>query len=1045
MPKIRHNIGVIRRLRISSYASMILLAFFFMGIITPFYIKPEDTESVTGIANESSITFTSTRNLASVNLWVDSTSGTAAFSDASQKIQFSIATNNVTGYKVYLRNTTTDTSLKNDTNSFSAITYGTSVAQSTFTSGTTYNGKWGIVPSYYNSSTNSSVRGVPTSANDMLLRSTTAANSSAHSYTIGMAARADFSKARGDYTTSNFQILYVANLVAYSISYDANTNDTVTNMPSTQSSSTNATTVVLSSNVPVRAGKRFLGWCNVYTTVVDDADTCSGLVFQPGASYGIDQTAANTITLHAMWGGCNSNATTIGTGNPSTDAYCMQDMNDTVIASMPVYNGTAYDQYRLMDKRDGKMYSISRLADGKVWMTQSLDLDLDSTKTYTHADTDLGYPDTDRIPTGATLTTDENATWTPANSTSTTSWERDPSTPMSYDPGDIYYYLDDNLMSSPTVYNSLSACQSGINIFGVDVDPDCGHYHVGNYYNRYAAVAANTSSDISGEAAPNSICPAGWKLPDLRDYDNIYDLDTEHLWFQSGLITKLSGGSFAAETWKTSDSYVRIQIHPLYLVPAGEITNATSPIVSYAGTEGHYWSSLNTVVEYKYDASNPYPAYSVNAGIGMSVRCVARMTTNMGTTTVVYNSNGGSGTMSSTSISGGRSARLDYNDFSRSGYAFNGWNTAMDGSGLSYDDHGRFYAVAGYTGNVVLYAQWKKTVTFVAGTHIETIIVAKQSGTRKPYYKPYYATQNNNVTLDVDTGDEIMITVVPDAGYKLNSWTQSTPNQSGTLASTTLLTTKLTVGGTATSPTWTASATLGTYSTMQNAICSSTTGPKNLTDSRNNRSYTVAPITVGVTTYCYMLSNLRLEGETTLSSSTSDVSANTFTLPSQTTWTSGSHYCKAMMKYVNNEYYYNWYAATANPTTGVSSSISCATEDRDNASLGSICPKGWTLPTYATSGTLTPASLWGSGTNPGYLAATGHVDYGVQGAVGNLGKWWSSDRSGTSDSTAYYLSLSATSNTNNVSRSTSQKRVGVPVRCVSKFSTPEEPNAFQGQ
>ncbi len=1009
MPKIRHNIGVIRRLRISSYASMILLVFFFMGIITPFYIKLEDTESVTGIANESSITFTSTGNLASVDLSVDSTSGTAAFSNALQKISFSITTNNATGYKVYLSNTTNDTVLENGTSSFTAFAFGSSVAQSTFTNGTTYNGKWGIIPNYYNSSSNSNIRGVPTSTDEMLLRNTTAANSSAHSYTIGMAARADFSKAIGDYTTSNFQILYVANLVAYSIDYDANTNDTVTNMPSAQSSSTNATTVVLSSNVPVRAGKRFLGWCNVNTTVVDDADTCSGLVFQPGASYGIDQTAANTITLHAMWGGCNSNATTIGTGNPSTDAYCIQDMNDTVIASMPVYNGTAYDQYRLMDKRDGKMYSISRLADGKVWMTQNLDLDLSTSVTLTHIDTDLGW---------TVLNT--AATWTPSMSTVSSSWERSTTSPFSYDAGDKYYYTHNS--GTTTTFSSLSACESGIDELTGD-DSYCGHFHAGNYYNWYAAVAANSSSDLgSQENAVNSICPAGWRLPDVRDYND--SLEVDRLWYMSGYTAGVSHGSYTAVNW-SGNGYVGVQTNPIYLTSAGRITSAASPLVSDTSTNGYYWTSLKTAYDFHYDPLNgAYPAADAgNAGLGMSIRCVARMSS-MGGTTIVYNKNNGTGTMSSTSVTGGDQGQLIANTFTRSGYSFNGWNTEADGTGISYQNRAIYYAVAGYTGTVTLYAQWKKTVTFAIGdSKIETVIVAKQSGERAPQY----VTSGQPVTLDVDTGEKIMVTVVPKVGYKLDSWTASSSGQSGTFDSGTLLTDTFTVGGTAATPTWTVSGKVGEYTAMTNSsvITSCVGGTKmNVRDPRDDKSYTVGPITVDGTTYCYMLSNLRLEGGTTIGSYNSDVNAD-FTLPSQTTWT--SHYCEARMRYINNEYYYNWYAATANPTTGVTNSSSCATEERDNASLGSICPKGWTLPTYATSGTLTPASLWSSGTNPGYLATTGYFNYlGSQSSVGSIGYWWSSARD--SNSNTYGLYFSGTTNT--AGRGSYFKRDGYSVRCM---------------
>ena len=86
-----------------------------------------------------------------------------------------------------------------------------------------------------------------------------------------------------------------------------------------------------------------------------------------------------------------------------------------------------------------------------------------------------------------------------------------------------------------------------------------------------------------------------------------------------------------------------------------------------------------------------------------------------------------------------------------------------------------------------------------------------------------------------------------------------------------------------------------------------------VTDSRDGKSYTVANLG-----YCYMLSNLRLDQGITLTSSDSDITPNStyqyFTTPTEE-WTNSNqnYYCKAMMAVKNHEYYYNWYAAKANP------------------------------------------------------------------------------------------------------------------------------------
>ena len=79
---------------------------------------------------------------------------------------------------------------------------------------------------------------------------------------------------------------------------------------------------------------------------------------------------------------------------------------------------------------------------------------------------------------------------------------------------------------------------------------------------------------------------------------------------------------------------------------------------------------------------------------------------------VVFNSNGGSGTMSNMSFSGTASKALSTNRFTRAGYVFDGWNTV---SAPSEDNPGRaFYdgetvscLTTTQNGKVTLYAQWK--------------------------------------------------------------------------------------------------------------------------------------------------------------------------------------------------------------------------------------------------------------------------------------------------------------------------------------------------
>lgn len=82
------------------------------------------------------------------------------------------------------------------------------------------------------------------------------------------------------------------------------------------------------------------------------------------------------------------------------------------------------------------------------------------------------------------------------------------------------------------------------------------------------------------------------------------------------------------------------------------------------------------------------------------------------------------------------------------------------------------------------------------------------------------------------------------------------------------------------------------------------------------------------------------------------------------------------MRYVNNEYYYNWYAASANPTTNNPNSYSCGINN-DVSSLGSICPLNWHVAFFELAyGDLK-------------YTTSGHFVSGSQQSLGNYGEWWS--------------------------------------------------------
>ena len=281
--------------------------------IAPIYRKPNSVNAAIGTATAPTLTFTSANATASVNLAINSADGTFATSTEAEKAAFSISTNNHTGYTLNITASGTTTTL-NDSSShtIASISNTTSLSnfQDTGATGQALNNKWGYIPSYYNSTANTTnYYPAPTSAATATLRVTGSANatdgvSNPDEYTIGLGLRADYTNPSGTYTNSTFLIQYVANTVDYNITYSADNLDGVDGLPATQSGSSSqnggAENVILSSNIPTRTGYTFVGWC--LGTLSNNGTTCTGTTFDAGANFGLDKTTNNSdITLKALW------------------------------------------------------------------------------------------------------------------------------------------------------------------------------------------------------------------------------------------------------------------------------------------------------------------------------------------------------------------------------------------------------------------------------------------------------------------------------------------------------------------------------------------------------------------------------------------------------------------------------------------------------------------------------------------------------------------------------------------------------------------------
>ena len=276
--------------------------------------------------------------------------------------------------------------------------------------------------------------------------------------------------------------------------------------------------------------------------------------------------------------------------------YKMQDMTPSICNTATILGEAS--QMELVDIRDNSIYYVTKLMDGNCWMTQSLALNLDNTVALTSENTDLNHINNSTIndyPEYNTGYANDNGIikWTPSTSTvnSAANWNNNNNNPRSLNSGGGY------------------------------TDQTKGrHGLTGNYYNWSAAIASNNSQGISADniagenrEAENSVCPKGWRLPQIRNYVtyNTGDNDFANLnFYYNSSKTNTGAGLLAA---------------PLYFMRSGYVN---STFIYSFGDYGYYWSSTvnSTTNAYLlgFNSGGVNPAYSTNRNYGFSVRCIAR-------------------------------------------------------------------------------------------------------------------------------------------------------------------------------------------------------------------------------------------------------------------------------------------------------------------------------------------------------------------------------------------------------------------------------------
>ena len=681
-----------RNVRLVGSFAVIMLMFIVTGIIVPYYIETTKTEAAEDHFGDSLLTFTSESLSASVTLSNLAANGSFATSTGAQQAKFSISTTNYTGYTLAIQAGESNVLTGANGGTLNSIPAGTTVTTSEYQnnskSGVNLNNTWGFLPNFYQSG-NSIIANTdtylpaPAANSSTTLDVTSTANAEPKQYTISLGARADYTNTV-DTFSNTFILQYIANPVNYAITYSANAgSDTVTNMPYAdaatpyvQTGYVEATSITLSSLVPVRTNYTFLGWCSEATGApVNNSDTCAGTVYNdqtatPNLTFSLSQTEANETTLYAMW----HQEFSIDSISIMQD-FAALNSNElrTVVDSM-----AADTAYTLADSRDDNSYTIQKLADGNVWMLDNLALGGSSAMTLDSTNTNLADNTTYILPASGTVCfTGSSCTGTAgSNNTDTTTTKT----------GTGY---------TIAAINADYKTATSANNTDFTYNPNGDASEAGVYYN-YCAASAGTYCYATYSGTGNAsydICPKGWRLPTGGSNAN-----TSEFRSLANNLGNVTSGNLTGNAYTNFKAAFHAGLSGYF--DNGSV-QAQASIVSF-------WSSTHSSGSSMYDfylsTTTVYPQNITNRSYGYSVRCVLKSSGL--DTNITFSPNGAdSGSATTLTLTSGSDTLPTSGslNFTKNGYFLKDWNTAADGSGTTYP--AGTSVTAGMNG-LTLYPEW---------------------------------------------------------------------------------------------------------------------------------------------------------------------------------------------------------------------------------------------------------------------------------------------------------------------------------------------------
>ena len=403
--------------------------------------------------------------------------------------------------------------------------------------------------------------------------------------------------------------LYAVYESTFTISYNGNSADSITNMDnvsqySTVLEPTDKQVDLLASNF-TKEGYGFVGWSadeDAWEHLTDDDDSNNPTIYGPNQMITIDEKLIEEagenrkLILNAVW----APAETDSNGNP----IALQDWQGCSTLTPTTYNTETgaltvgkNTITALTDNRDGSIYTVARLADGNCWMTENLRLD------------DRAVLSQQNTNNPSLPLTNDYAEGTTSNSISATSdiWCRNYS---------MECYDQSKLNTNNTIHTTASPSFAQNFTDEVHKNFDDKIISYGNYYNWYSATAGNGTYDTITGNVSGDICPAGWVLPVGGQTD--INGSFSHLDVVLGGTGKAQSSTEASNKWRS---------FPNNFVYSGRWNGSSAIDRTDRGSSGYYWSSTaNSHSAYYFfliKSSENSATTSGNEFFGHSVRCVA--------------------------------------------------------------------------------------------------------------------------------------------------------------------------------------------------------------------------------------------------------------------------------------------------------------------------------------------------------------------------------------------------------------------------------------